>query len=110
MGRCVVVRLTDPGELTVLLTSRRTPPFSGRQLGAAGLDPAGFRVIVAKGVNAPLAAYGPLCPTIIRVDTPGVTCADPRKLEYRYRRRPMFPFDAPPGSAAPEPAPGWRTA
>jgi microcystin degradation protein MlrC len=70
------------------------PPFSLRQLTSCGLDPTAFRCLVAKGVNAPLAAYAPICRHIIQVDTPGVTRADMRQLEYENRRRPMFPFEA----------------
>ena len=90
-GRTAIVR-TDDG-MAVMLTSRRVPPFSLRQLTAFGLDPAAFRVLVAKGVNAPLAAYAPVSRTILRVNTPGVTSADMTTLPYQHRRRPMFPFE-----------------
>jgi microcystin degradation protein MlrC len=40
-----------------------------------------------------LAAYAPECPTILRVNTPGVTTADMTQLTYRNRRKPMFPFE-----------------
>ena len=74
MGRTAVVQC-DSGP-TVLLTSRRTPPFSLGQLASCHLDPRAFQAIVVKGVHAPLAAYSAVCPTVIRVDTPGVTTAD----------------------------------
>lgn len=90
-GRTAIVQ-TDDG-ITVMLTSRRVPPFSLRQLTSFGLDPAKFRVMVAKGVNAPLAAYAPVCPTVLRVNTPGVTTADMTTLPYHHRRRPMYPFE-----------------
>jgi microcystin degradation protein MlrC len=83
---------TDNG-LTLLLTSRRMVPFSLGQLTSCGLDPARFRVLVAKGVHAPVAAYAPVCKHLLRVNTPGVTTADLRQLVYNYRRRPMFPFE-----------------
>jgi microcystin degradation protein MlrC len=91
-GRTAIVETGD-GLLTVMLTTRRTPPFSLRQLTAFGLDPLAFRVLVAKGVNAPLAAYQPVCPTILRVNTRGVTMADVTQLPYHHRRRPMYPFE-----------------
>lgn len=91
MGRTAVVKTA--GELTVMLTSRRVMPSSLQQLLSCGLDPAQFQVIVAKGVHAPVAAYVPVCPTIIRVSTPGPTCADTRRFIYQHRRRPLFPFD-----------------
>lgn len=79
--------------ITVMLTSKRMPPFSLRQLTTFGIDPSRFRVLVAKGVHAPVAAYAPVCKHLIRVNTPGVTTADLSQLEYRHRRRPMFPFE-----------------
>ncbi|MEQ8784712.1 MAG: M81 family metallopeptidase [Pirellulaceae bacterium] len=90
-GRTAVVR-TEHG-LTVMLTSRRMTPFSLQQLISCELDPGAFHLLVAKGVNAPLAAYAPVCKHILRVDTPGVTTADMTRLEYAHRREPMFPFE-----------------
>jgi microcystin degradation protein MlrC len=90
-GRTAVVR-TEHG-LTVMLTSRRMTPFSLHQLLSCELEPGDFHLLVAKGVNAPLAAYAPVCQHILRVDTPGVTTADITRLEYSHRRRPMFPFE-----------------
>lgn len=91
-GHIAIVE-TDDGLLTVMLTTRRTPPFSLRQLTAFGLDPSAFQVLVAKGVNAPLAAYQPVCPTFLRVNTRGVTMADVTQLPYHHRRKPMYPFE-----------------
>ena len=91
-GRSAVVESSD-GQITVLLTSKRTPPFSLVQLTSCGLDPASFQVIVAKGVNAPVAAYEVVCEELIRVNSPGCTTADMRQLEFKYRRKSMFPFE-----------------
>jgi microcystin degradation protein MlrC len=91
-GPTAVVR-SDRG-LTIMLTSRRMAPFSLRQISAFDLDPASFRLLVAKGVNAPIAAYRAVCEHFIRVATPGVTASDMRLLGHRMRRRPMFPFEA----------------
>jgi microcystin degradation protein MlrC len=90
MGKSAVIETDD---LTLLVHSIRTPPFSLNQLTSCGLDPGKFRMIVVKGVNAPLAAYGPVCRTFIRVDTPGVTMADMTCLPFVHRRRPLFPFE-----------------
>jgi len=79
--------------LTVMVTTRRMAPFSLRQLTTFHVDPSKFRVLVAKGVHAPVAAYRPVCKALIRVNTPGVTCADMTALEYHHRRKPMFPFE-----------------
>lgn len=91
-GRTATVATVD-GILTVLLTSRRMAPFSLHQLTSGGVDPQAFRVIVAKGVHAPVAAYAPICRHLIRVNTPGVTTADIATLTYRHRRRPLYPFE-----------------
>jgi microcystin degradation protein MlrC len=80
--------------MTIMLTTQRTPPFSLNQLRSCNLDPSRFNILVAKGVHAPVAAYREVCKTFIRVNTPGVTCADMTKQAYRYRRRPLFPFEA----------------
>jgi microcystin degradation protein MlrC len=79
--------------LTVMVTTRRMVPFSLGQLRHAGLDPAAFRLLVAKGVHAPVAAYAEACRTFLRVDTPGVTSADLARLAYHHRRRPLHPFE-----------------
>jgi microcystin degradation protein MlrC len=90
-GPTAVIR-TDHG-LTIMLTSRRTPPFSLRQLTAHGVLPEDFHLLVAKGVNAPVAAYKEVCKQFIRVNTPGCTTADIEQLTYYHRRRPMFPWE-----------------
>jgi microcystin degradation protein MlrC len=85
--------LEHDGGLTVMATSRRMAPFSLEQIRHAGLDPASFRLLVAKGVHAPVAAYAEVCRDFLRVNTPGVTTADLSRLEYRHRRRPLHPFE-----------------
>jgi microcystin degradation protein MlrC len=82
-----------PQGLTIMLTSRRMVPFSIKQLTSCNLDPARFRILVAKGVHAPVAAYAPVSKHLIRVNTPGITTADLSQLEFHHRRRPMFPFE-----------------
>ena len=90
-GRTAIVE-TDRG-VTVMLTTQRTPPFSLAQLTTFGIEPRDFRAIVAKGVIAPMAAYEEIADRFIHVNTPGVTCADMRQLDFKNRRRPMFPFE-----------------
>lgn len=87
-----VVLQADSG-LTLIVTSLRMPPFSLGQITSCGLDPRSFRVLVAKGVIAPVAAYAPVCRELIRVNTAGVTTADMVRLQYQHRRRPLFPFE-----------------
>ena len=90
-GQTAVVR-AESG-LTVMLTSRRMPPFSLQQLISCDIEPDRFQMLVAKGVNAPVAAYAPVCSHLIRVNTPGCTTADMTTLDFKHRRRPLFPFE-----------------
>ena len=91
MGRTAIVE-TDHG-LTVQLTSIRDAPVSLQQLHCCGLNPASFQILVAKGVVSPVAAYREVCPTLIRVNTPGATSADMSSFDYQHRRKPLFPFE-----------------
>ncbi|MCA9032215.1 MAG: M81 family metallopeptidase [Planctomycetaceae bacterium] len=90
-GRTAICE-TDAG-LTLMLTSLRMVPFSLQQLYSCGVDPRQFRLLVAKGVNAPIAAYRDVCEQFIRVNTLGSTCADMSRLTYEHRRRPLFPLE-----------------
>ena len=91
-GSTAIVETID-GRITIMLTSKRVPPFSLKQLTTFEINPKQLKVIVAKGVIAPLAAYRPIAGSFIHVDTPGVTRADMTKLSYAHRRKPMFPFE-----------------
>jgi microcystin degradation protein MlrC len=93
MGPCAVVQVGD--YLTVLLTTLREGgcSFSIQPLLSCGLNPADYDIIIIKGVHAPVAAYTSVCPTLIRVNTPGVTCADLQTLNFCHRRVPLFPFE-----------------
>lgn len=91
MGKTAVVATEQGSE--IMLTSSRVMPFSLQQLISQGVQPSEFDAIVAKGVNAPIAAYAPVCPTVIQVNTPGVTQADMTLFKYKHRRKPLFPFE-----------------
>lgn len=94
MGPTAVVK-TDDG-FTLLLMSRRGGPNGSIQpILTCGLKPSDFDIIIIKGVHAPIGAYAEVCPTLIRVNTPGVTSADMHSLDYRNRRKPLFPFEDP---------------
>ncbi|MVZ64704.1 microcystin degradation protein MlrC [Sphingobacterium sp. DK4209] len=92
MGRIVLVKT----ELCnyILFTSLRVPPFSSQQIEILNLDLSKLNWIVAKGVNAPIAAYRPICPVYLKIQTPGESNADATQYQYKYRRRPMLPFEA----------------
>jgi microcystin degradation protein MlrC len=91
MGRTAVV--TTEHNSVIMVTSLRVMPFSLQQLISQGIQPSDFDAIVAKGVNAPIAAYASVCPTIIQVNTPGVTQADMTLFSFKNRRKPLYPFE-----------------
>ena len=90
-GLTAVVETSE--ENTVVLNSRRHPPFSLGQLTSLGLDPQAARVLVVKAAVAYKAAYGPIAGTIIPVDTPGLTAVNPARYTYHKIRRPILPLD-----------------
>jgi microcystin degradation protein MlrC len=90
-GQMVTVQ-TD-SQLTINLTRRRVVPVSIGVMTHCGLDPRKFQVIVAKGVQSPVPALRPYCTKLLRVNTPGVPSADLARFHYRYRRKPLFPFE-----------------
>lgn len=91
MGPTTVV--TTQTGLTVMLTPRRAFPGSLKQMTSCGLKPEDFDVIILKAVHSATAAYAPVCGTLIRANTPGITTADMVTLPYHHRRKPLFPFE-----------------
>ena len=67
--------------------------MSLQQILSTGCQPQHKRAIVVKGVVAPRAAYEPVCPSILLVDTPGATAGNPAHFRYRNRRVPMYPLE-----------------
>ncbi len=90
-GTTVVLETTD--DHTLVLTSLRVGNTSIEQMYSLGIWPEKKQVIVAKGVNSPLAAYAPIAAEIIFVNTPGVTSSDLSTFTYHHRRRPLYPFE-----------------
>lgn len=90
MGPCAVVRA---GNLTMLLTSRKTPPFDLGQWRSQGIEPTAFSVIAVKAAVAHRRAYDPIATRMLWVNTPGPCTSDLRGLPYVKIRRPIFPLD-----------------
>ncbi len=91
MGPTAGLRTEDGFDL--VLTSRPEGTLSLEQLRLVGLEPAEQRIIVAKGVHSPRAAFAPIASALVEVATPGPTAADLSLFTYRHRRRPMYPFE-----------------
>ncbi len=90
-GITAVVETAD--QHTVVFTSLRMAPMSLEQILSLGIRPERKRILIAKGVVAPRAAYEPVAGSIVLVDTPGVTCGNPARFDYRHRRRPLYPLE-----------------
>ncbi len=97
MGPCAVVQFEG---VTILLTSRKTPPFDLGQLRSQGLEPKAFAVIGVKAAVAHRRAYDPIAAASFSVGTPGPCTSDLATLPWKHLRRPVFPLDP---SASPEP-------
>lgn len=87
------VRLSTDDELEVVLISHPLGTVSLEQFRIVGIEPAEQRIIVAKGVHSPRAAFEPIAAELVWAATPGCTSADLSTFTYRQRRRPMFPFE-----------------
>jgi microcystin degradation protein MlrC len=90
MGPSAVVRHRG---VTILLTSRKTPPFDLGQLRSQGIEPTQYRVIGVKAAVAHRRAYDPIAGASFTVSTPGPCTSDPTRLPYSRIRRPIFPLD-----------------
>jgi len=88
MGDCAVVRHAG---VTVLLTSRRTPPMDLGQWYSQGLDPARFRAIGVKAAVAHRRAYDPIARASFTVATPGPCASDLSLVPYRRLPRGIHP-------------------
>jgi microcystin degradation protein MlrC len=90
MGPSAVVRHRG---ITILLTSRRTPPNDLGQWRSMGVDPERLAIIAIKAGVAHRRAYDPIAAASFNVATPGPCASDPATLPYRRVRRPIFPLD-----------------
>lgn len=93
MGPCAVV--TAGEGITVLLTSRKTPPFDLAQLRSQGIIPENLSLIGVKAAVAHRRAYDRIAAASYTVTTPGPCTSDLTQLPYRRVRRPIFPLDPP---------------
>jgi microcystin degradation protein MlrC len=91
MGPSAVVRHKG---ITILLTSKKTPPFDLGQWRSQGIEPANLSVIGVKAAVAHRRAYDSIAQRMIWVNTPGPCSSDLRTLPYRHVRRPIYPLDA----------------
>lgn len=90
MGPCAVVKHAG---VTILLTSRKTPPFDLGQWHSQGLEPSKFSVIGVKAAVAHRRAYDKIASRMIWVDTPGPCSSNLKSLPFKKIKRPVYPLD-----------------
>jgi len=90
MGPSAVVR---HGGITILLTTRKTPPFDLGQWRSQGVEPTRLHVIGVKAAVAHRRAYDPIAAASWTVATRGPCASDLAQVPYRRIRRPVFPLD-----------------
>ena len=89
MGRCAVVR---NGEVSILLTSRKTPPFDLGQLRSQGIIPEECSVIGVKAAVAHRRAYDPITGKTYTVGTSGPCSSDVTTFPWQKIRKPIYPL------------------
>ncbi len=94
MGLCAVIRCGRNNGVTVLLTSRKTPPFDLAQLRSQGIEPRDYAVIGVKAAIAHKRAYEPIATASHYVDTPGPCTSNLARLPWRRLSRPVWPLDS----------------
>ncbi len=99
MGHSAVLEISTskPDELNLLvLTARRSSPNSLHALISCGIYPDRQRILVAKGVIAPRAAYQQVAAELILVDTPGLTAVNPARFAFQRVRANVWGLDSSP--------------
>ena len=90
MGPSAVVKVDG---ITILLTTRKTPPFDLAQLRSQGIVPEELSYIGVKAAVAHRRAYDKIAAGSYTVTTAGPCTSDLTQLPYRRIRRPIFPLD-----------------
>jgi microcystin degradation protein MlrC len=90
MGASVVVKA---GDVTILLTSRKTPPFDLGQLRSQGIEPEALKAIGVKAAVAHRRAYDRIAKGSFTVATPGPCTSRIETLPFKRLRPGVFPID-----------------
>jgi microcystin degradation protein MlrC len=93
MGTTAVIEVeggTREDKNLLILTTRRTAPYSIHQLVSLGIYPERQKILVAKGTVAPRAAYEPVSAKVILVDSPGSTAVNPARFNFRNVRKDLW--------------------
>lgn len=91
MGKTAVI---EAGQLTVILTEKRTAPWDPGHVASVGLRAEDFHIIVAKSAIAWKTAFGSVCLKAIAVDTPGCCGENLLDFHYDFIKHPIYPLDS----------------
>lgn len=78
--------------VTLLVTTRKTPPMDLGQFRSVGIEPSDHRLIAVKAAVAYRDAYASIPHRAYHLDTPGPCTSRLDRFPYRKLRQPMFPF------------------
>jgi len=90
MGRAVVLEV---GQLQILMAERSSMTVDPELFRSHGIEPLYCKIVVVKSPNGFRAAYEPIAKAMFIVDTPGVSTANLRTLQFRRVPRPIYPLD-----------------
>ncbi len=79
--------------IEVIISDRRHQPLDVQVLRAHGIEPCERKIIAVKSALHFRASYGKIAKKIIDVNLPGIAPADPKLLDFKKIRRPIFPLD-----------------
>jgi microcystin degradation protein MlrC len=82
--------------IEVILNSNRAQSFEPDLFSNLGIDPLQRRFLVLKSANHFFGAFSKIASRIIYVDAGGPYPGDPRKVEYKKLKRPIWPLDPDP--------------
>ena len=91
MGPSAVLRVRG---IDILVTTFATYEWHDEQYRSMGLDPANYKIIVAKNPMNYFMTYESITKDFFIIDSVGPTPATCKALNYQKMNRPFFPFDA----------------
>lgn len=91
MGPSAVVKARG---VSILLTSKKTPPFDLGQLRSQGIIPEDCSVIGVKAAVAHRQGYDPITAATFTVNVPGPCSSDVAGFSFEKVRRPVYPLDS----------------
>ena len=81
------------GAIRLLVRSNPSTEWDTAMYLSQGLDPRMAALVFVYSPSLLRASFGALAARILLADTPGPTCADMRRIPFRYVTRPLYPLD-----------------